>query len=249
MLSLLLLAFAAGVLTVAAPCVLPLLPVIVGGSIARTSVDAEAAKREWARPIVIAASLAVSVVAFTLLLKATTALLGVPQVVWQVIAGGIVVLFGVTMLWPALWERVMTATGLQARANRAVDASFRRRSVGGDILLGAALGPTFSSCSPTYALILAAVLPVSFAEGVLAISVYAIGLAVTLLLVAFVGQAVVRRLGWLSNPDGWFRKAVGVVMIVVGVAVIIGLDKTVQAFVLEQGWYDPIAGLEEWLRG
>lgn len=249
MLSLLLLAFAAGILTVAAPCVLPLLPVIVGGSVARTSADETSAKREWARPIVIAASLAVSIVAFTLLLKATTALLGVPQIVWQVIAGGIVLLFGVTMLWPGLWERVMTATGLQARANRAVDDSFRRRTIGGDILLGAALGPTFSSCSPTYALILAAVLPVSFAEGVLAISVYAIGLAITLLLVAFVGQAVVRRLGWLSNPEGWFRRIVGIIMIVVGAAVILGLDKTAQAFVLEQGWYDPIAGLEEWLRG
>lgn len=249
MLSLLLLAFAAGVLTVAAPCVLPLLPVIVGGSIARTSTDDAVAKREWARPIVIAASLAVSIVAFTLLLKATTTLLGVPQLVWQLIAGGIVVLFGITMLWPGLWERVMTATGLQARANRAVDASFGRRAVGGDILLGAALGPSFSSCSPTYALILAAVLPVSFAEGVLAISVYAAGLAATLLLVAIVGQTVVRSLGWLANPNGWFRRAVGTVMIVVGLAVILGFDKSVQAFVLEQGWYDPIAGLEEWLRG
>ena len=247
--ALLLLSFVAGVLTVAAPCVLPLLPVILGGAMVRTDANAAVADRQWFRPVVIASSLAVSVIVFTLLLKASTALLGVPQVVWQLIAGGIVLVFGLTMLFPALWERVMTLTGLQNRANAALDRSYRRGGVGGDILLGAALGPTFSSCSPTYALILATVLPVSFAEGLLYIVVYAIGLAVALLLVAFLGQAFARKLGWLSSPSGWFRRVVGVLLIVVGLAVILGLDKQFQAFVLEQGWYDPIQRFEEGLTG
>ncbi len=246
---LLLLSFVAGVLTVAAPCVLPLLPVIVGGSIVRTDTDAAVAERQWYRPVIIAASLAVSVVVFTLLLKATTAFLGIPQFVWQVIAGGILVIFGLTLVFPRLWEHVMAATGLQNRANAALDRSHRRGGVGGDILLGAALGPTFSSCSPTYALILATVLPVSFAEGVLYIVAYAIGLAVTLLLVAYLGQAFARKLGWLSNPRGWLRRTVGILLIVVGLAVIFGLDKPFQAFWLEQGWYDPIENFEESITG
>lgn len=246
---LLLLSFVAGVLTVAAPCVLPLLPVIVGGSIVRTDTDAAVAERQWYRPVIIAASLAVSVVVFTLLLKATTAFLGIPQFVWQVIAGGILVIFGLTLVFPRLWEHVMAATGLQNRANAALDRSHRRGGVGGDILLGAALGPTFSSCSPTYALILATVLPVSFAEGVLYIVAYAIGLAVTLLLVAYLGQAFARKLGWLSNPRGWLRRTVGILLIVVGLAVIFGLDKQFQAFWLEQGWYDPIENFEESITG
>jgi len=75
--ALLLLSFVAGILTVAAPCVLPLLPVIVGGSIVRTDADTRVAERQWFRPVIIATSLAASVVIFTLLLKATTALLGV----------------------------------------------------------------------------------------------------------------------------------------------------------------------------
>jgi cytochrome c-type biogenesis protein len=247
--ALLLLSFVAGVLTVAAPCVLPLLPVIVGGSIVRTDTDAATAQRQWFRPVVIAASLAASVVLFTLLLKATTALLGVPQLVWQLVAGGIVLLFGLTMLFPVLWERVMTATGLQRRANAALDSSYRRSGVGGDILLGAALGPAFSSCSPTYALIIAAVLPVSFAEGLVYIVVYALGLAIALLLVALLGQAFARRLGWLSSPSGWFRPVVGVLLVLVGLAVILGLDKTLQTFILDQGWYDPIQQFEEGITG
>lgn len=249
MTGLILLSFVAGVLTVAAPCVLPLLPVIVGGSIVRTDANSAVAERQWFRPVVIAVSLAVSVIVFTLLLKATTALLGVPQFVWQVIAGGIVLIFGLTMLFPVIWERVMTVTGLQRRANVALDSSYRRSGVGGDILLGAALGPTFSSCSPTYALILATVLPVSFAEGFLYIVVYAIGLAIALLLVAFLGGAFARKLGWLSSPSGWFRRIVGILLVLVGLAVILGLDKSFQAFVLEQGWYDPIQNFEKGITG
>jgi len=247
--SLLLLSFVAGILTVAAPCVLPLLPVIVGGSAVRADSDSGIAERQWFRPVVIASSLAASVVIFTLLLKATTALLGVPQFVWQLIAGGIVVIFGLTLVFPVLWERVMTMTGLQNRANAALDSSYRRGGVGGDILLGAALGPTFASCSPTYALILATVLPVSFAEGVLYIVVYALGLALALLLVAYLGSAFARKLGWLSSPSGWFRRLIGILFIVVGLVVILGLDKQFQTFVLDQGWYDPIKNFEEGLTG
>ncbi|MFN4001687.1 cytochrome c biogenesis CcdA family protein [Microcella sp.] len=236
----------AGVLTVAAPCVLPLLPVIVGGAIVAD--DADSRRARW-RPFVIAASLAVSVIVFTLLLKATTALLGVPTQVWQIISGAIVILLGVNLLFPSLWERVSTRLGLGDRSNRALDASVQRQSVGGDILTGAALGPVFSSCSPTYALIVATVLPVSFAEGLLYVTLYAIGLAVPLLLIALAGRTAARRLGWLADPRGWFRRSMGVLFIIVGIVVIVGADKALQTLILDLGWYDPIADLEGVLQG
>lgn len=236
----------AGILTVAAPCVLPLLPVIIGGSIVAD--DADSRRARW-RPYVIVASLAISVVAFTLLLKATTALLGIPTQVWQIISGVIVILLGVNLLFPALWESLSTRLGLGARSNRALDASVQRQSVGGDILTGAALGPVFSSCSPTYALIVATVLPVSFAEGLLYVTLYAIGLAIPLLLVALAGRSAARRLGWLADPRGWFRRTMGVLFVIVGLAVIVGGDKALQTLILDLGWYDPIADLEGVLRG
>lgn len=236
----------AGVLTVAAPCVLPLLPVIVGGSIVSEREDSRRAR--W-RPYVIAASLAVSVILFTLLLKATTALLGVPTQVWQVISGAIVILLGVNLLFPALWQSISTRLGLGNRSNRVLDASVQRQSIGGDILTGAALGPVFSSCSPTYALIVATVLPVSFAEGLLYVALYAIGLAVPLLLIALAGRRAARRLGWLADPHGWFRRTMGVLFIIVGIVVIVGADKALQTLILDLGWYDPIADLEGVLRG
>ena len=247
--ALLLVCFVAGVLTVASPCVLPLLPVIVGGSAARSAPDGAIADRQWYRPIVIAGALTASIVLFSLLLVATTVLLGVPRFVWQLIAGGIVVALGVTLLFPRLWDAVMTATGIQRRANQALDRSYRRGGLLGDILLGAALGPTFSSCSPTFALVMATVLPASFGAGVLYVTVYAVGLSATLLLVGFLGATFARRLGWLSRPDGWFRRTIGALFILVGLAVILGIDHQVQAFLLEQGWYDPMARFEERLTG
>lgn len=240
--ALLILSFIAGVLTIAAPCVLPLLPVIIGGSLLEANKDKP--EKQWIRPLVIAASLAVSVITFTLLIKATTALLGVPQVVWQLASGIIVLLLGISFVWPGMWERLSAKSGLFSRSNAVLGKAYKHKGLGGAILIGIALGPVFSSCSPTYALIVATVLPVSFIQGFLYLLAYALGMSLTLLLIAYVGQTFVTKLRWLSNPDGWFKRAIGILFIVVGISVIFGLDKKLQAFVLEQGWYDPISELE-----
>jgi cytochrome c-type biogenesis protein len=235
------LSYIAGVLTVAAPCILPLLPVIVGGTLSAQ----DKPSRSWFRPLVIAGSLAGSVVLFTLLLKATTSLLGVPQSVWNVISGGIVVLFGLNLLFPSLWEKCMVATGLQSRSSRLMGVSYQKRGLYRDVLLGASLGPVFSSCSPTYALIVAAVLPESFLRGLVYLGAYALGLASVLLLIAVAGQSLIQKMGWLSNPHGIFRRLLGVIFVLVGLAVLFSLDRKFQAYVLEQGWYDPILRFEQ----
>lgn len=235
--------FLAGVLTVLAPCILPLLPVIVGGSI----VD-ETARPSLRRPIIITASLMVSVILFTLLLKATTVFLGIPTMVWGVIAGGVVVLFGVNLLWPHLWEKLMLATGAQLKTSKLLGVAQGKRGIAKDVLLGAALGPVFNSCSPTYALIVAVVLPASFAEGMVNLIAYSLGLGAILLLIALLGRTLTQKLGWLSNPGGWFKKTIGLLFIVVGLLVMFGLDKKVQTFVLENGWYDPVMKIEKALK-
>lgn len=240
--TLLILSFIAGVLTVAAPCILPLLPIIVGGSVLETANDKP--ERNWLRPLVIAASLALSIIIFTLVLKATTALLGVPQVIWQILSGVIVMLLGINILWPELWERLVIVNKLNLSSNRRLSKSFASKTAGRDMLIGFSLGPVFASCSPTYALIVAAVLPASFIKGFVYLIAYAIGLAGTLLVIAFAGQAVVTKLKWLSNPHGWFRRTIGIIFIIVGLTVLLGFDKKIQSFVLEQGWYDPISNLE-----
>lgn len=243
---LLLVSFFAGVLTAAAPCVLPLLPVIVGGSVLSGADDED--RRSLRHPLTIVISLAVSIIVFSLLLKATTALLGIPDDVWAIFAGGIVVLFGVTLIWPSLWDRLAVATGMSRGANSLLERSRDETGVKKDIVLGAALGPVFNSCSPTYALIIAVAFPASFAEGLAYLVAYAAGLALILLLVSLFGRAVVDRLNWLSDPHGTFRKVIGVLFLIIGFGVIFGLDRDLQAWILDNGWYGPIEGIEDSLR-
>ena len=110
-------AVVAGVLTVLAPCVLPLLPVIVGGSVAAQPVPsgggvAVATRQRVRAPLVITASLGVSIIVFTLLLKATTALIGIPPYVWEWVSGLLLIGLGVVFAFPSLWERVSIALRL-----------------------------------------------------------------------------------------------------------------------------------------
>ncbi len=239
---LLILSFVAGILTVLAPCILPVLPIIIGGS----SLGAEEDKKlSLKQPLTIIASLITSIIIFTLLLKFTTALLGVPAAVWQIIAGGIVLLFGINLLFPVFWEKFMMSTGLLTSTSRLMGASEGKTGAKKDILLGAALAPVFNSCSPTYLLIVAVILPSSFASGLSYLVAYSLGLGLILLLISIFGRALVQKLGWLSNPQGVFHKIIGVLFIIVGLVVIFGVDKQIQTYVLDQGWYDPIMKLEQ----
>jgi len=234
--------FVAGVLTVLAPCILPLLPVIIGGV---SLEDNNEKKISLKRPLTIIISLIVSIVLFTLLLKATTALLGIPAYVWSIISGGIVLLFGINLLFPVIWEKFMVVSGLTTLTGRLMGASAGKKGVKKDVLLGAALGPIFNSCSPTYALIVAAVLPPSFLLGLGYLIAYSVGLGLMLLLISIFGKILVNKMKWMSNPRGTFQKVIGVIFILVGIFVIFGLDKKVQTYVLENGWYDPIVKIEE----
>jgi cytochrome c-type biogenesis protein len=234
--------FVAGVLTVLAPCILPVLPIIIGGGSLHQNGQKKGSLK---RPLVIIFSLILSIIAFTLALKATTALLGVPAVVWSVLSGGIVLLFGINLIFPVLWEKFMVDTGLAAVPNRLMGKSQDSKGYKKDILLGASLGPVFNSCSPTYALIVAVILPASFLLGVGYLVAYSIGLGSVLLLVSIFGRILVDKMRWMSNPNGLFQKIIGVLFILVGIFIIFGLDKKLQTFVLDSGWYDPIMRIEK----
>src|SRR3989344_5458633 len=223
-----LLSFLAGVLSVFAACVLPLLPVIVGGSLA-----AGGSRR---RMYVIVGSLAVSVVAFSLLLKASTVLIGVPEELWRYLSGGIVVVLGVVMAFPKLWVLVPGVNALNRSSNRLLAEGYQRQGFLGDAIMGAALGPVFASCSPTYFIILATVLPAQPFLGFLYLIGYAAGLSLALLLVAILGEKLVSRLGVTLDPDGKFFRGIGVVLVVVGVLVFTGVMRDVETWFIERGF-------------
>lgn len=218
-------AFIAGMLTVLAPCVLPLLPIIIGGSV---SGDV----RDRKRPIIIAISLAVSLIFFTLLLKATTLFINVPPQVITYISGGIIITLGLFVLFPMAYAKLLIWTGLEQRSQKLLGKSFQnKQSFIGPIITGAALGPVFSSCSPVYAYILATVLPVNFGQALAYIISYVAGLTIVLLAVGYYGQRFVGRIKFAADPKGLFQRVLAIIFIVVGVMVFSGYDKHFQTWV------------------
>lgn len=212
-------------LTVLAPCVLALLPIIIGGSVTGDVKDKK-------RPIIIVTSLAISLLAFTLLLKATTLLINVPPQTFTYISGGVIMLLGLLTLFPSLYARVIAKLGIEQRAQTTLSKGFQNKSqYTGPIIIGAALGPVFSSCSPLYAYILATVLPVNFAQGMAYMVAYIIGLAAVLLPIGYYGQTFVGKIKFASDPKGTFQRVISVLFILVGFMIITGYDKKFQTYV------------------
>jgi cytochrome c biogenesis protein CcdA/thiol-disulfide isomerase/thioredoxin len=237
--TLLLIAFVAGLLTVLAPCTLPLLPVIIGGSVSGQS--------NARRALVIAGSLGASVFLFTLLLKASTLLINVPQGFWQIVSGGLLIIFGIVTLFPVLWEKFSLANKLNVQSNRLLAQGYTKQNIIGDIIVGAALGPVFSSCSPTYFIVLATILPVHPAEGVLYLFAYCIGLILSLLAVSVLGQRIVMALGIASDPRGWFKRVIGALFIIIGVIIITGYSTELESNLLSHAGIFNVTQIEQGL--
>lgn len=253
-------ALVAGVLTTLAPCVLPLLPVIVGGSMAAVPVPQTAGVAAvpaaggvpvadvsrppaWSsgtgRALIVCASLAASVLVFTLVLKASTALIGIPPQVWEWISGGVLIALGLVMAFPALWEHASARMGLQRRAGERLAAANARGGVAGLVLTGAALGPVFTSCSPLYGYVIVTVLPAEPAYGLLLLVAYVVGLGGTLLAISVLGQRAVRGLRWAADPQGRFRRILGGVFVVVGVLVLTGWMKDIETWLVANSPWRP----------
>lgn len=223
---LLIISFIAGLLTVLAPCVLPVLPVIIGGSVGGDS-------KQRLRPYVIGVSLALSIIVFTLILKVSTVLVNLSPNVLNWLSGGLLVGLGIVTVFPELWEKLVIRFNWEALSMRFLGNS-QRTNKGryfSAVLIGIALGPVFASCSPTYGFILASVLPSSFSAGLIYLSIYAFGLALALLGISLVGRKFLARFSWAIDTHSPFRRSLGVLFIIIGAVVFMGLEVKVETWV------------------
>ena len=218
--------FLAGVLTVLAPCVLSLLPIIIGGSVG---------EKNPLRPLIIVGSLGISVIIFTLLLKATTALIGIPQEFWKFISGGLITIFGLVMMFPDQWTQISCKLKLY-KSEAGLAKSGKISGNKGAILLGASLGPVFTTCSPTYLLILAIVLPKSLGLTVLNLTIYAVGMSIPLLAIGYGGRKIASKFKGASNPKGWLKRVLAIILILTGIAIVTGFDKKIESALIERGY-------------
>ena len=211
MLAALLGALLAGALTTLAPCALSLLPVVVGGSV-HGATDGGARRRAF----IIAA-----------------ALITIPPSVWRGLSGGLLIVLGVFALFPDLWDRISVASGLGTASATGLHRAHGRRDAVGAMITGAALGPVFTSCSPLFGYLVVTVLPAELGRGLLLLVAYVAGLVGVLLAIALIGQRAVQRLRWAADPHARWRRALGVLFIVIGVLIATGLMLTIEAWLVE----------------
>tara|TARA_B100000508_G_C11461538_1_gene279480 strand:- start:1915 stop:2652 length:738 start_codon:yes stop_codon:yes gene_type:complete len=225
----------AGALTLLAPCILPLIPVVIG-----TGINA---RSKWT-PYIVVGSLGFSILIFTYLLKVSTYFIAIPNFVWSYISGGILALFGLILLFPVLWNHIPFVNKLSRSSNQLVGTGHQKKSIWGDVLVGAALGPVFSSCSPTYFVILATVLPESFLVGTIYLLGYIAGLIFVLLIIALLGQQALAKLTNISAESGLLKRMLGILFVLLGVAIIFGYDKVFEAWLLDNNYLGNIINFE-----
>ena len=225
--------FIAWMLTILAPCVLPILPVILAGSL-------------WSynkyRPLIITVSFAISVIVFTLILKLSISSFGIDQSILEKISATILILFGFFLLFPEIWDYISMKTGLHNAWT-----SSNKKWVYWDILLGFSLWPIFNSCSPTYAIIVAIILPVSFFEWLTYLLAYTLWFSLILLLIWYQWMWLISRFKRIAHPKSWFKRIMGVLLIIVWVVVASWYEKTLQTKLLDTWLFDNLVNLEQWL--
>lgn len=218
--------FLAGFITIMAPCTFSVLPLVLGGNVGT--------KDKW-RPLIVALSLAISVFCFSLLLKGTTLLLRIPSVFWKFISGGLIIFFAVTMLYPLFWAKLAYRLGF-FKTEEILAKSLQFNTRWGAVFIGGALGPVFSSCSPTYALLLAIIFPANFLIGSINIFAFCLGLMVPVLFIGYGGQKFSNNFKWMVNPTGIFKKGIAVFLFVLGVLVLGGYDKIFAEKIFTSGY-------------
>jgi cytochrome c biogenesis protein CcdA/thiol-disulfide isomerase/thioredoxin len=219
-------AFVAGIVTAISPCVLPVLPIVFAGG----------ATGDRRRPYAIVAGLVWSFTLFTLVATALLSALGLPDDLLRNIAIGVVLLVGLSLLWPRLGELV----------ERPFQALGRRSpgGLGGGFLLGVSLGLLFTPCAgPVIAAVAVLAATQRFSvEGVLVTLSYALGAGLVLLLIAIAAQRGM-NLRALRSRAPLIRRALGGLVVAVAIVMALGLDVKLASHV--PGYTKALQGLEE----
>ena len=210
----LLLALFAGMLTIAAPCTLPVLPILLGASIVR---------RAGARPALIAVGFVVSFAFVALALNAVANALNFDPD-WLRTGGLLLmIIFGVLMIWPAAFERFAARLASAGVALQPVTAA--QTNLGG-FVLGTTLGLIWTPCAgPVLGAILTAIATSpDHAHGVLLLLTYTVGAAVPMLVIAYGGQAVSTRLRRVAPYTTRLQQAFGVIVIAFALSALLQYD-------------------------
>lgn len=218
-------ALLAGILTVGAPCILPLLPILLGASVGQQSKT---------RPSLIALGFVVSFSAVSFLLSFLINQFNITPDLLRTIAIVGLGIFGLFMIWPHPFE--LLTQSLNKFINKANEASNRAGSGNfGGLILGIMLGVIWTPCAgPVLGAILTLIatstdLP---RAGILLVA-YALGAGIPMLIIAHGGQYITAKVKSLAQYTRLLQQIFGALILSLALAMYYQYDLVIQAKLLE----------------
>lgn len=216
------LAFAAGGVSILSPCVLPLVPIVLG----------TAASEHRLGPAALAAGLALSFTVVGIFVASVGFAIGLDGEVFRAVGGALLLAIGIVLVAPSLQARVSLAAAPFATWTDQRFGGFAAQGIGGQFGVGLLLGVVWTPCvGPTLG---AASLLAAQGENLgsvgLTMLAFGIGAALPLLVLGIASrEAMARWRGRLVGAGNGGRALLGAGLIIVGALVLTGLDKQVEA--------------------
>jgi cytochrome c biogenesis protein CcdA len=217
-------AILAGLATIAGPCILPLLPVILGTSTVRAHPS---------RPLFIILGFILSFAAFALVFSFFGGFLGLSPDAFRTLAAVLIGVFGLTMLFPRVQEWLFVKLRpLLAKITPRVSLSEGGPWSG--FLLGASLGLVWSPCAGP---ILGSILTLVASRRDLAYAgsllfAFALGAGLPMLAIAYGGRAVATRVRALAKYAPAIQRVFGLLIVLVAISLYAGWDRGFQALLV-----------------
>ena len=216
------LAFLAGLLSILSPCVLPLLPLVLG---------AAATEHKWG-PALLALGVTLSFVAIGLFVATVGFSIGLDGGKFSFAAALLMIVFGAALAVPAVGAQFAAAAG---PLSNWLDATLSRASAVGGLGafgLGLTLGAVWSPCvGPTLGATSAlAARGDNLGQVALTMTAFGFGSAIPLLVLGGVSRgAMLAWRGHLLGFSAFAKQALGVMLFVIGAAILLGVEKKIEA--------------------
>lgn len=215
------LAFAAGLLSILSPCVLPLLPIVLGAAVTQ---------HRWG-PLALASGLAVSFTGLGLLIAVAGFSLGLDASVFRMVAAIIMIAMGLVLLMPAWQTRLATAGGPVSAWTDRRFGGFSGSGLSGQVAMGLLLGAVWSPCvGPTLgAASLLASQGRDLAQVAVTMAVFGLGAALPLAVLGLLSRSALMKMRGRMLSAGQFGKALlGVALLLIGIGIVTGADKWIE---------------------
>lgn len=216
-------AFLAGALSTLSPCVLPLLPIIIGSSVAEHK----------AGPFVLAAGMALSFAIIGTMLASVGVSIGLNQNSFRFVAALVMMLIGIVLISKNLQERFAVASSGVSNAGNNLLAKVSIGGLKGQFVIGVLLGLVWSPCvGPTLgAVITIASQGSNLIKVALMMGIFGLGAALPIVILGLLSrEAMLRAKLKLQGAGGVGKMILGAFLIVVSLAILSGQDKKVEEF-------------------